>query len=132
MLKFDEINPQNIPNIKQRIKAYDEIILNHLAQKNRERMVTGDVRGASLDSNLQKIIANGEIFCPFIKQHLDGKITIARWALAICMALTLLFKGFWAIWLVLIALYFLGVEREKNISLEYDRKKLAKAYQQNN
>ena len=33
MLKFEEINPQNIPNIKQRIKAYDEIILNCLSQK---------------------------------------------------------------------------------------------------
>ena len=94
-------------------------------------MITDDIRGSSLDENMRKIIINGEIFCPFIKQHLDRKITIARWALVIGMASTILFKGFWAIWIVLLVFYFLGIEHEKNTSLEYDRKKLVKGYQQN-
>jgi hypothetical protein len=54
---------------------------------------------------------------------LEGKITVARWALALAMGMTLLFKGFWALWILFILLYNWEVKRLKKEALEADMKR---------
>lgn len=71
----------------------------------------------------EAIWAHGEIIDPFIKQYLEGRITIARWILAIAMGVTLLFKGFWAMWIMFIFLYNWEVKHLKKEALEADKKR---------
>jgi hypothetical protein len=81
------------------------------------------VVGSALRKREEEARARGEIMDPFIEQHLEGKITAARWALALAMGMTLLFKGFWALWILFILLYNWEVKRLKREALEADMKR---------
>lgn len=67
--------------------------------------------------------AHGEIISPFIREHLKAKITAARWMLALAMAMTLLLKGQWALWIVFIIIYNCEVKKLKEEALEADMKR---------
>lgn len=69
----------------------------------------------SLDEYCQKtindLISQNIIPNVFIRQHQQAQITVTRYVLALSMGVTLLFKGFWAFWIVFICLYKLEVRR---------------------
>jgi hypothetical protein len=81
------------------------------------------VIGSAIRKREAELRARGEITSTFIKQNLEGKITVARWALALAMGMTLLFKGFWALWILFILLYNWEVKRLKKEALETDMKR---------
>ena len=81
------------------------------------------VIGSAIRKREAELRARGEITNTFIKQNLEGKITVARWALALAMGMTLLFKGFWALWILFILLYNWEVKRIKKEALETDMKR---------
>ena len=87
------------------------------------RLEKEQVIGSAIRKYEQEARARGEITNTFIKQHLEAKIKAARWALALAMAMTLLFKGFWALWIVFILLYNWEVKRFKKEALEADLKR---------
>ncbi len=79
--------------------------------------------GCMLNKFIEDQHSQGNIVDPFIKQYLEGRITAARWILAIAMAITLLFKGFWALWIVFILLYKWEVKRIKEEAFKTDLKR---------
>lgn len=81
------------------------------------------VIGSALRKYEQEAKAKGEIIDPFIKQHLKAKNKIARWTLLIGIAMTCLFKGQWAIWIVMIIIYFVYVNVEKDKAKKADEAK---------
>lgn len=103
-------------------KRYDDL-MKRLAKEEEEAKNQDVVIGSALRRYEQNARANGEITNVFIKQNLEGKITVARWALALAMGMTLLFKGFWALWILFILLYNWEVKRLKKEALEADLKR---------
>lgn len=103
-------------------KRYDDL-MKRLAKEEEEAKNQDVVIGSTLRRYEQNARANGEITNVFIKQNLEGKITVARWALALAMGMTLLFKGFWALWILFILLYNWEVKRLKKEALEADLKR---------
>ena len=103
-------------------KRYDDL-MKRLAKEEEEAKNQDVVIGSALRRYEQNARANGEITNVFIKQNLEGKITAARWALALAMGMTLLFKGFWALWILFILLYNWEVKRLKKEALEADLKR---------
>lgn len=91
-------------------------------QKRYEEKQKNSKIGSSIKQWEQEQRAQGKIVNPLIQQHLDAKISEARWELAIGMALTLLIKGQWAIWIILIIFYNVHVSKLKKEALEYDLK----------
>lgn len=104
---------------EERRKANQEI-LDRIAKEEKEKE---PVIGSTLHKYEAEARMRGEIISPFIKQHLEAKITAARWALALAMGMTLLFKGFWALWILFILLYNWEVKRLKKEALETDLKR---------
>lgn len=90
---------------------------------NKEAEKQNPVIGSAIRKYEQEARTKGEITNTFIKQNLDGKITVARWTLALAMGMTLLFKGFWALWILFILLYNWEVKRLKKEALEADMKR---------
>ena len=78
--------------------------------------------GYVIDKQIAEARARGEITSPFIREHLKAKITAARWALALSMAMTLLFKGQWMLWIVFIITYICSVKRFKKDALKADER----------
>lgn len=97
--------------------------LDKINREKRECPKEEQIIGSALRKYEQEARAKGEIINPFIQQHLEGKITAARWALALAMGMTLLFKGFWALWILFILLYNWEVKRFKKEALEADLKR---------
>ena len=89
----------------------------------KRRVEEQQIIGSALRKHEQEAIARGEIIDPFIKQHLQAKIKTARWALALGIAMTCLFKGQWAIWIVMIIIYFIYVNSEKDKAKKAEEKK---------
>jgi hypothetical protein len=79
-------------------------------------------RGAYRKAYRARKIANGEFFNPFIEQHLKAQISAARWALALGMITTVLFKGQIMLWTAMIIYYVCYVKKAKREHLEADRK----------
>lgn len=104
---------------EERRKASQEI-LDRIAK---EEIDKEQVIGSALHKYEQGARARGEIINPFIKQRLEAKITVARWALILAMGMTLLFKGFWVLWILFILLYNWEVKRLKKEALETDMKR---------
>lgn len=97
--------------------------LNKQKEKEEKQEKEQQIIGSAIRKYEEEKRAQGEIVDPFIKQHLKGKITVARWALALAMGMTLLFKGFWALWILFIIIYNLEVKRLKKEALEKDMKR---------
>jgi hypothetical protein len=104
---------------EERQKALQE----RLVRINEEEKEQDLVIGSKIRKSVAEARTRGEIISPFIKQNLEGKITAARWALALAMGVTLLFKGFWALWILFIILYNWEVKRLKKEALEADMKR---------
>lgn len=111
--KFEEEKKQKIIEHNQQvmteIKEREKIIEEH--KNNRQTIIK---------NNVSKMRAEGQIINPFIKNQLEGQIKTARWALVVTMAITLLFKGFWAMWIIFIIIYIYEVKRYKREALEAD------------
>jgi hypothetical protein len=111
--KFEEEKKQKIIKHNQQvmteIKEREKIIEEH--KNNRQTIIK---------NNVSKMRAEGQIINPFIKNQLEGQIKTARWALVVTMAITLLFKGFWAMWIIFIIIYIYEVKRYKREALEAD------------
>lgn len=101
-------------------KQYREII--DRANKVKEEE-PNPIVGSALRKYEQEARVRGEVINPFIKQNLEGKISVARWVLALAMGMTLLFKGFWVLWILFIILYNWEVKRLKKDALEKDMKR---------
>lgn len=71
-------------------------------------------------------IANGEIIDPFIEQRLKAQIDIERVKLIVWIVLTILFKGQWILWIVLIIMYNYKVNKLKAEAHESDMKGMKK------
>lgn len=82
--------------------------------------------GSALHKYTEEAIARGEILNPFIEQHLEGKIQVARWTLALGIVITALFKGQWVLWILFIILYNVYVSQARQDALEKDRRKRQK------
>jgi hypothetical protein len=111
--KFEEEKKQKIIEHNQQvmteIKEREKIIEEH--KNNRQTIIK---------NNVSKMRAEGQIINPFIKNQLEGQIKTARWTLVVTMAITLLFKGFWAMWIIFIIIYIYEVKRYKREALEAD------------
>jgi dephospho-CoA kinase len=103
--KINEHNQQVMTEIKEREKIIEE-------HKNNRQTI--------IKNNVSKMRAEGQIINPFIKNQLEGQIKTARWTLVVTMAITLLFKGFWAMWIIFIIIYIYEVKRYKREALEAD------------
>ena len=103
-------------------KKYNDL-MKKLAKEEEEATDQEQIIGSALRKYNQDAQARGEITSPFIEQNLKGKITVARWALALAMGMTFLFKGFWALWILFILLYNWEVKRLRKEALEADMKR---------
>jgi hypothetical protein len=103
-------------------KRYNEYLERRAIQEKEEEKER-QIREAAIRKFEEERRVRGEILNPFIKQNLKAKITAARWALALAMGMTLLFKGFWALWILFILLYNWEVKRFKKEALEADLKR---------
>ena len=107
---------------EERHKATQELLAK-LAKEKEERNNQEQVIGSALRKYEQEARARNDIISPFIKQHMEAKITIARWALGLGMAMTFLFKGQWLAWIVFIIMYFLYVNKIKADAIEADKRR---------
>lgn len=109
----------------QQIKANKELEekLAKLAAE-REKIPEEQRQGYQLRKRQEEMIAKGEIIDYFIKKHLEAKITNARYALAIGMISTVLFKGQWMLWILFIIWYNAYVSDAREKALQADRKGL--------
>lgn len=105
---------------EERNKAAREL-LKKLEQDEEERRKHREVENANIQKAMEDKWARGEINDVFIRQHMEAKITTARWALGLGMAMTFLFKGQWIIWIVFIIFYLAYVNKVKIEALEADR-----------
>ena len=78
--------------------------------------------GSKTDKYVQEQVAQNKIINPFIRQHLEARITAARWALALGVAVTFLFKGQWILWILFVVFYKLYVKKATEEAMEADRK----------
>ena len=102
-------------------RRHNELLV-RLNKQEEEKKKEQQIIGSALRKHEEELRARGEIVNPFIRQRLEAKIKAARWFLALAMAMTLLFKGFWIIWIICILLYFFSVNRFKKEALEADLK----------
>lgn len=105
---------------EERRKANQEL-LDKIKKDEEERKKQQEAKSITTQIEIEKKWANGEINDVFIKQHMEAKITAARWALGLGMAMTFLFKGQWLIWIVFIIFYIAYVNKVKMEALEADR-----------
>lgn len=114
-------------NKQKQLKAYQEL-MSKLAkeQAEMEKIPPDKQIGATLNQSIAEKHARGEIVDVFIKQYLDGKITIARWILALAMATTFLFKGQWIYWIIFIIIYNVYVTSERHKAFQEDVRRNAK------
>ena len=103
-------------------KKYNEL-MERLAKEKEESEKEEQIKQIARQAELEQKWANGEIQDEFIKRHMKGQITAARWALALGMAVTFLLKGQWLIWIVMIFVYVIYVNNVKTKALEADKKK---------
>lgn len=89
-------------------------------QKRYEEKRKQSEAGSSTRQWAEERRAQGRIVNSCTQKYLDAKITEARWRLAICMALTFLIKGQWAIWIILIIFHKVHVKNLRQEMLEYD------------
>ena len=108
-------------NKQKQAKAYEDFMA-HLAadQLEQEKLSSEQQIGSALNTYVEESHARGEIVNTFIKQYLDGKITIARWTLVLAMAATFLFKGQWIYWIVFIIVYKIYVTSERRKAFQED------------
>lgn len=104
-------------------KRYDDLMERLVKEEEEETKNQEEIIGSALRKYESEARIQGEIINPFIEQNLKGKITATRWLLALAMGMTLLFKGFWALWILFIILYSWEVKRLKKEALETDMKR---------
>lgn len=107
---------------EERRKANQEL-LDKIKKDNKESKKQQEIQRIATQKEMEEKWDRGEINNVFIKQHLEAKITAARWALALAMGMTLLFKGFWVLWILFILLYNWEVKRLKREALEADKRR---------
>ena len=105
---------------KQAVIEYNKKVMLEIEEMKKQKAEQTKIRETAIKKSVSEKRARGEIISPFVKQHLEGRILTARWALALAMAMTLLFKGFWALWIVFIAIYIYEIKRYKREALEAD------------
>ena len=98
-------------------------LMERIAKEESERASKEQIIGSALRKSEAEAQAKGEIRDVFIKQHLEAKIITARWALALGMAATFLFKGQWLIWIAFIIIYFLYINGIKADAIEADKRR---------
>ena len=105
---------------KQAAIEYNKKVMLEIEEMKKQKAEQTKIRETAIKKSVSEKRARGEIISPFVKQHLESRILTARWALALAMAMTLLFKGFWALWIVFIAIYIYEIKRYKREALEAD------------
>ena len=105
-------------------KKYNAL-MEELAKKEAEKRRLEQVKAQEAHHNSEQKTGpeHYEINDNFIKQHLDAQIAVARWGLALGMAVTFLFKGQWLIWIMLIVGYILYTKKARRDAIEADKKK---------
>ena len=132
MLEFEAITPENIPDIKKRIKEYNKLIISGIYERRRSQNFNPiDIKYQKLENHIENQIQTGKIVNPFIRKYLEGQISTARKALALALLTILPVKALWPFEVVFWSIYFYYVKKYKNEALEYDRKKLAKIFKNN-
>lgn len=84
------------------------------------------VIGSAIRKHQDEAMMHGEIIDYFIKQHLESRISCARWVLALAIAMTALFRGAIALWIVFILIYRTEVNRYKKEAIEAQKRKWKK------
>lgn len=108
-------------NNKKRIQEHNaKIMLEIEAREKKKREQEEQCNKNTVEKFVAEKRVQNEIISPCIEQNLNARITTARWALALAMAVTLLFKGFWALWIIFIAIYVYEIRRYKREALEAD------------
>lgn len=127
MQDYDEFVKQYKEQIatREREKQRDNYnkLMEKLAQENDVNEQKDQIVRSTLRKYEKEAKSNGEITNVFIKQHLEAKIIAARWMLGLGMAMTLLFKGQWFLWIIFIIIYLLYVRKIKAEALNSDTKK---------
>ena len=132
MLEFEEITQEKVPDIKKRIKAYNELIIAGIYERRKSQNFNPiDIKYQKLENHIENQIQTGKIVNPFIRKYLEGQISTARKALALALLTILPVKALWPFEVVFWSIYFYYVKKYKNEALEYDRKKLAKIFKNN-
>ena len=111
-------------NKQEQIKAYEDFLAKRAKDHAEKAKVPPEKQpGYSLNKFVEEKHARGEIVDVFIQKHLDCKITIARWTLALAMAATFLFKGQWIYWIIFIVIYKIYVTVERKKAFEEDKRR---------
>ena len=111
-------------NKQKQIKAYEELMAKLAKeQEEREKIPPQNKPGYAINKFVEEKHARGEIVDVFIQKYLDGKITTARWTLALAMAATFLFKRQWIYWIVFIVIYKIYVTVERKKAFEEDKRR---------
>lgn len=100
-------------------KKHNEL-MERLAKEDEERKKQEQLKRAALAE--QTNTTEYRITNVFVRQYLEAKITAARWALALGIVMTALFKGQWVMWILFIVLYNLYVKQAKKDAEEADRR----------
>ena len=90
-------------------------------KKHEETTQSGQI-GSSVRQWEKEQRFSGKIINTCVQQWLDAKITTARCELAIGMVLTLLIRGQWALWIIMIIFYKIHVRKLRADALNYDSK----------
>lgn len=108
---------------KQAAIEYNKKVMLEIEEIEKQKAEQENNYGISIDKYVEEKRVQGEIVDEFVEKHLEARIATARWALALAMAMTLLFKGFWALWIIFIAIYIYKVKCYKSEALEADLSK---------
>ena len=106
---------------EQRIK--NQAILDKIKEREQERKKQQEINNINIQKEMEANWDSGKINNVFIRQHLEAKIVAARWMLGLGMAATLLFKGQWLLWIVLIIMHSLYVNKITADAIEADKRR---------
>lgn len=105
---------------KQAAIKYNKEVMLEIEEIKKQKAEQEKNYGTTINKYVEEKRVRGEIVNEFVERNLEARITAARWGLALAMAATLLFKGFWALWIVFIAIYIYKVKQYKREALEVD------------
>lgn len=107
---------------QEQLEKYNTLI-EHLAKEKENKVRQEQIVGSALCKYEAEAKTKGKIMDHFIERHLEAKIIAARWALALGVAATFLFKGQWLMWIAFTITYFLYVNKLKADAIEADKRR---------
>ena len=126
-MKKQEVDKISHENWKRKWEK-EKILNNQTTIKVPENKTVDHISNATLKDDAETIL-QGNIVDPFIKEYLKGQIAAERLKLLIGMALTILFKHQWVLWIILIVMHIYKTDKLRTEAQKIDIERLKKQYE---